>query len=92
MPQDMVTKPLLPIPYDQVPNLLNQQVHISWARNKGMVWYLREVQDNKVKLETRVSKKILIVNRNDLCYTRYKELQERAEREARLQVKSEDTK
>ena len=46
--------------------ILGRKYHLSWASNRGMVWVLHQVMNDKVILKTPRTHKQLIANTKDL--------------------------
>lgn len=59
----------VPIPKEDIPNMIGKRVRLSWALS-GCQWHLKVVDGDKVILETPVTGKPLIGRVDDLIYTR----------------------
>ena len=57
------------IPEDDLPNMINKQVHVSWAR-KGCVWNLLKVEGVLATLKTPKTHKVITTHINNLLYIR----------------------
>ena len=59
------------IPLVPVENpVIGQPYHLKWARSRGMVWILLEIQGDKAIMRTPKTKKQLIAKVSDLMHTR----------------------
>ena len=63
-------RPLIRIPVEKLPEMIGHSVHAFWAQTHGMVWLLREIIGDRVRLETRKTNKTLYTGADQLCYTR----------------------
>ena len=68
-----MTTPFEKIALVDVPRMIGQVVHVSWARS-GAHWRLERVEDGRALLRAPVSGKTLIVDVDELRYTRAQSL------------------
>lgn len=64
---------LVPIPRDELPKMVGKLVHLSWARQNGMVWRLERIVGDVIYLRTPSTGKPLTARAGEACYTRKNE-------------------
>jgi hypothetical protein len=62
--------PLIPIPVDELPEMLGRPIHLAWA-NPACVWILVSLEGERMMLRTPKTKKTLYAQAKDACYSRY---------------------
>ncbi len=70
-----VERPYVPIPLDKLPEMINLGVHVTWARQHGMSWILKEIQGSRVRLMAWKTGKDFWTDASSVCYTRKNEPQ-----------------
>ena len=61
--------PLVPIPAHKLEEMIDQPIHLSWV-NRGCVWILKAIDDDRIFLETPKTKKTRWAKAADACYVR----------------------
>jgi hypothetical protein len=62
--------PLVPIPVEDLPNMINRPIHLAWA-DPGCVWILVSVEGEKMTLRTPKTGRVRVSPVKDACYSRY---------------------
>lgn len=64
------TRPFIQIPREELFQMKGHCVHVTWQRNAGMRWILKEIDGERVRLETQRTQKSLWTEATAVCYSR----------------------